>query len=460
VGGISDRLSVKWIVLLCAAAAGLVVWVTFQQRPATKSPSTLVQQEEQTETVTPSAETPSSVKEAIEALRRKEQGEDTSWIATTEAALTSPDISKRVQAVLNLRNHPTAEAVHLLANFLNDQADVVVAEAIDTLGFIALSSNAADDVYEILGKKAMDKDFAHRGEALVTAAMVGEDRVLPVVSEFISEESDAARASAVRALSLINSSGCVPYVAALLHGSDNQEIRRNSFNVLGKIDTRAALDILQEYLRSENDRDQASSAQALALSQGPDAHEMLVGAMQKNQLQDEALRAIATSPAAPSIFGDLLASNDLSKAQKASWLETLSEHSGSYGSLERRVALKEVVEPYLDSDDPTIQKEAIKAVAAIGARDTAETLMPKLESEDAEIRRQAISAIAGYVTPDNYKKLLDIMWDDDQETRRMAFMCVQQFLGPEDREVLEKARNHPDELIRKQVPVLLDQVLR
>ena len=461
-GGTSNRLSLKWIILLSAAVAIFIVWMAFQQRPETESPPvpTPIQQGEQPETVTPSDETSRSVSEAIEAIKRKVEGKDTSWIAATEAALRNPDVSKRIQAVLNLRNYPNAEAVNLLATFLNDQAEVVVSEAIDTLGFIALSSNTADQVYEILEEKAKDKGFALRGQALVGAAMVGKDRALPVVSDFISIESDAAKASAVRALSLINSPGCVPHVVALLGGTKNQEIRRNSFNVLAKIDSPGALDTLQGYLHSQNDREQAASAQALTMSDRLDAHAMVTEAMARNELQDEALKAVATSPAAPAIFADLLARNDISKGQKAFWLETLAEHSASYGSLERRMALKDAVEPYLHSVDPEIQKEAIAAVSAIGARDTAETLMPTLEAKDAEIRRKAIAAIAPYVTPDNYKELLDTMWDKDEQTRRMAFMCVQQFLGPDDRQVLEKARNHPDELIRKQVPVLLDQVLR
>jgi HEAT repeat protein len=463
VAGISDRFSLKWIVIFFGVVALFFAWRILQQGPTTENAPIPVEQAEQAEPSASSEKAMSSVNEAIEALKRKEQAQQasaSSWIAATQAALTSSDVSKRIQAVLNLRNFPNTEAVHLLANFLNDRADVVVAEAIDTLGFIALNSNAADEVYDLLEEKARDTNFTHRGQALVTAAMVGEDRALPVVSDFISEESDAARASAVRALSLINSPACLPYVVVLLHGSNNQEIRRNSFNVLAKIDAPEALNVLQEYLHSENDRDQAASAQALTMSERPDAQHVLMQAMEKNALQDEALKAVAISPAAPSVFGDLLARDYISQGQKAMWLETLAEHSASYGSLERRMALKDVVEPYLESDDAMIRKEAIAAVAAIGARDTADTLMPVLEAKDAEIRRQAISAIAGYVTPDNYKKLLEVMWDEDQETRRMAFMCVQQFVGPEDREVLEKARSHPDELIRKQVPVLLDQVLR
>jgi len=113
----------------------------------------------------------------------------------------------------------------------------------------------------------------------------------------------------------------------------------------------------------------------------------------------------------------------------------------------------------LSSSDPMIQKEAIRAIAGIGAEGTDAALMSKLDSKDSSIRRETVSSLVGYVTPTNYKELLPVIWDDDQETRRIAFMCVQQFVGESDREVLEKARTHPDELIRKQVPMLLDQVL-
>ena len=117
----------------------------------------------------------------------------------------------------------------------------------------------------------------------------------------------------------------------------------------------------------------------------------------------------------------------------------------------------EAVSPLLDSPDPVIQKEAIRAIAKIGADATDKALMSKLESKDPEIRRVTVSALVGYVTPNNYKELLDLIWDDDKETRRTAFMCVQQFAGESDRKLLEKAKGHPDELIRKQVPLLLDE---
>ena len=266
--------------------------------------------------------------------------------------------------------------------------------------------------------------------------------------------------SAVRALSLIASPACVHYIDVLLHKSDDSEVRRNSFNALAKIDSPEALELLQKHMASSNDEDQVASALALSSLNRPEVNQILADAIQGNRLEASAIRAMARSPAAASIFGDLLQREGVQKAQKASLLKTIARDSTSYGSMERRTELKEAVEPLLNSPDPMIQKEAIRAIAGIGAEGTGAALMSKLDSKDPTIRQETVSSLVGYVTPTNYKELLPVIWDDDQETRRIAFMCVQQFIGESDREILEKAKSHPDELIRKQVPMLLDQVLR
>jgi HEAT repeat protein len=455
VGGISSKLSLKWIIVFFVLLVVVFVWIKWHRGSGVQPSPPVVQEKSQTQEVIPRDQKSSGNMKELPSDRLAE----TSRVAAPEGTADSTEVSQRVQEVLKLRKDTTPEAVHLLANFLNDKADVVVSEAIDALGFIGLNSDAADEVYEILEEKAKDKGFALRGQALVTAAMIGKDRLLPVVSDFIYEENDSGRDSAIRALSLIASPACVNYIDVLLHKSDDLEIRRNSFNALAKIDSAEALDLLQKYVASSNDQDQAASAVALASLDKTEMNQILADAVQANQLEGGAIRALATSPAAPSIFGDLLQREGLEKAEKVSLLKIIAKDSSAYGSKERRTALKEAVEPLLNSPDPMIQKEAIRAIAGIGAEGTDTSLMSKLDSNDPEIRKETVSCLVGYVTPSNYKELLPVIWDDDQETRRIAFMCVQQFLGESDREVLEKARSHPDELIRKQVPMLLDQVL-
>jgi HEAT repeat protein len=455
VGGISSRLPWKWIAAVIALSVVVIVWSTSNETPKVKSPERTHQEDVQTEPVRADREVSDFGGEGTEEDRLGNR----SWIASTERALRNEEVSKRVQAVLDLRKRPGAEAVHLLANFLDDKDEVVVAEAIDSLGFIGLNSDQEDAVYAILEEKAKDKSFALRGQALITAAMIGNDRLLPVVSDYIYDENESGRDSAIRALSLIASPACVHYIDVLLEKSDDAEIRRNSFNALAKIDSPEAVELLQRYIASSNDEDQAASAMALASLNRSDVNQILADAVQKGQLETSTVRALATSPAAASIFGDLLEREGIEKAQKVSLLQTIAKHATSYGSMERRTELKEAVEPLLDSKDPVIQKEAIRAIAGIGAEGTDEALMSTLDSKDPNIRQETVSSLVGYVTPTNYKRLLPVIWDEDQETRRIAFMCVQQFLGESDREVLEKAKKHPDELIRKQVPMLLDQVL-
>lgn len=456
---VSSKSIVRWFILLAVCSVVGYASLRYYERSETEPPATIGQEKAEKASVIPT-EAKVEEKSKATAHQEKDQEKDTSWIESTSKALTDPNVSARVQAVLGLRKHPSPEAINVLLNFLNDKDSVVVSEAIDTLGFIGLNSDTADLVYEILEEKARDKSFALRGQALITAAMIGKDRLLPLVSDLISEENDRAKDPAVRALSLIGSPACVRHLEVLLHKSDDPEIRRNAFNILAKIDTPEALDLLKEYVHSSNDRDQAATALALSRLNRPELNEMLADEIQEKGLEKDILRALATSPAAPSIFGDLLQREDVEKEQKVSWLKTLAKYSSAYGPSERRRELKEAVEPLLDSPDATIQKEAIRAIAGIGAEDTDKALIPKLESKDPEVRKETAFSLIGYVTPKNYKALLDLLWDDDQETRRIALMCIQQFVGESDRETLEKARDHPDELISKHVSILLDQVLR
>jgi HEAT repeat protein len=455
-----------WFVILCVFSVVFYMSVRHHKKSKTEVPGTTGQEEvKKTSDLATRSDLwdheEKSKDRASELKRGELKGgeEDTAWIISTSRALTDPNVSARVQAVLDLREQVSPEAIDLLVSFLDDEEGAVVSEAIDTLGYIGLNSDTAEaeKVYDILEAKAIDKNFALRAQALVTAAMIGKDRLLPIVSGIMSEDDDEGKICAVRALSVIGSPACVPYLEVLLDLNDDPEIRRNSFNTLAKIETPEALDLLQEYVGSSNDRDQAASAHALSILNRPDVNEMLADAVQEKRLEKEALQALARSPAAPLIFGDLLQRQNVEKAQKVSCLKTLAKYSTAYGSSERRTALMEAVSPLLDSPDPVIQKEAIRAIAKIGADATDKALMSKLESKDPEIRRVTVSALVGYVTPNNYKELLDLIWDDDKETRRTAFMCVQQFAGESDRKILEKAKGHPDELIRKQVPLLLDE---
>lgn len=461
---VSSKSFYMWFVILCVLSVVFYMSVRHHKKSKTEVPGTTGQEEvkktSDLATKSDHGDHEEKSKDRASELKGGEHkgGKDhTAWIISTSRALTDPNVSARVQAVLDLREQVSPEAIDLLVSFLDDEEGAVVSEAIDTLGHIGLNSDTAEKVYDILETKAIDKNFGLRAQALVTAAMIGKDRLLPIVSGIMSEDDDEGKICAVRALSVIGSPACVPYLDVLLNESDDPEVRRNSFNTLAKIETPEALDLLQEYVGSSNDRDQAASAHALSILNRPDVNEMLADAVQEKRLEKEALQALARSPAAPSIFGDLLQRQNVEKAQKVSCLKTLAKYSTAYGSSERRTALMEAVEPLLDSPDPVIQKEAIRAIAKIGADATDKALMSKLESKDPEIRRVTVSALVGYVTPNNYKELLDLIWDDDKETRRTAFMCVQQFAGESDRKLLEKAKAHPDELIRKQVPLLLDE---
>ena len=61
------------------------------------------------------------------------------YTASDEEILYAKDVTVVFKQFEDLRKHPSPEAVNILSGFLNHENGVVVAEAIDTLGFIGLN---------------------------------------------------------------------------------------------------------------------------------------------------------------------------------------------------------------------------------------------------------------------------------------------------------------------------------
>ena len=82
-----------------------------------------------------------------------DSGKHFTWYDSALEALSDPNVSARVQAVLGLRNYPSPEAVDLLSKFLDDKEIAVVSEAVDTLGVIGSNSEIKDLVLGVLKKR-------------------------------------------------------------------------------------------------------------------------------------------------------------------------------------------------------------------------------------------------------------------------------------------------------------------
>jgi HEAT repeat protein len=375
-------------------------------------------------------------------------------------ALSDPDVTARVQAVLRLRKHPSPEAVDLLSRFLDDEDIAVVSQAINTLGVIGSNRELEDLVCNLLEEKARDKEFSARGQALVTASMVGrDDRILPVISDFISEEDDTGRDPAVRAMSFIASPECIPFLRKVLNESEDREIQENAFHILTKIDTAEAFDLLQKQLVSLDEKRQASATWALSVHNRPEFNEALTEAMANNTLRRDAVIIVATSRAAPAVFSELLQQDDISKQDKISWLKIMAENTIDSPSAVRS-GVASAVEPLLNSDDTDLEIQAIKTLGGLGAEldTTAFLLAPKFQSSTLEVRKAALDAFYSYCTPNTYKELEYLWWDEDEKIRRTSFSLSERFLDFSDQEALEKATKHEDEFISKHSKSIVDQL--
>ncbi|MCK5543724.1 MAG: HEAT repeat domain-containing protein, partial [Desulfobulbaceae bacterium] len=345
-------------------------------------------------------------KRSIKADEKEKAGagkaRELNWVDSTREALADPNVSARMNAILSLRDESSEEAVKVLSAFLNDTDMDVVSEAIDALGYIGLNSELKDLVYDLLEEKARDKDFPARGSALITAAMFGKhDRILPVISEYISRKDDKGNLFASRALSFVRGRPeSIPYLQRLLRESENPEVHENALHLLSGIDTPEALALLKDHLLSPDRNDQHNTTWALSLKNKPEYNTILTEAVASRKLGKESLSVLARSPSAPRVFGEVLQRGNVEKEVKISLLKILAGNTINAPSEEIRSDVVSAVAPLLDSPDPDLEIEAIKTLGEVrGDLDvTIGIIAPKLKSDNSPVREAAIYAYAQYAT--------------------------------------------------------------
>jgi HEAT repeat protein len=384
------------------------------------------------------------------------------FMAEARRALNDADVAVRVQAVRQLRNEASEEAIALLQGCLDDPSTLVAKSALNSLAFIGQKEPFGEKVYGILEGKAMDENFPERGQALVIAALFsGDDRLLPVISDYISADAESDKTanirSAAQALVAIGSPACVDPLQQILDTSNDPGVHRMAFHTLANIDSPEAVAILQQYLHNTSDAaDQVHSAMALATMNKAEYNDILVETLTYEDVDDQVLSAIARSPAGPAVFEKVIYGSDVSQEERIQYLGILQD--GMLKSTNQtRAGIIHAVTPLLDSGDPDLEMKAIQILGmGFGQLDTVEILKPKLKSADSQVRKVAVEAYRPYVTEESYKPLLDLIWDEDETVRRQAFTIAAQYIDPSDYPLLEKAKDHEDDVIREQVTSILN----
>jgi HEAT repeat protein len=390
--------------------------------------------------------------------------EESDALAAIKEALDDENVSKRVLAVLKLREVAPREAIKLLVQFLKDNEDAVVSEAIDTLGYIAQNSQYTHRVFRLLEEKARDKEFRARGKALIMASRLGKnDEILPIIDEFIADEDDeTCKIFASRALTFVAGPECIPQVSRLLEICEDPEVQRNSLITLARMDSEEALEILQTHIIASDSGTQTYSAWALSAINNPEHNDILTDALLSGELGYEAVSTIARSNSAAEVFSEVLDRGAIDMETRNSILDVIAENTRmAPGPV--RVSVNEMLEGYLNTEDPDELVPVLNAMAETGGgdEDTAQKLAEKFDSESPFVQGAALQAFTQYLTPKNYTHLVDLWWDNDQKIRRTAFFLSEHFLTGEDRSALEKAAaEHSDEFIKKHADLMLKQVLK
>ena len=380
---------------------------------------------------------------------------------------TKTDLDKNISSIFNqliaFRKQPSEDALNIICGYLNNPNRVIAKTAINTLAVVGSKIGRNEYVFNILAKKAMDKEFNYRGDALLTAATVGKDKLLPIVSEYISEagkDSDFAGYDyASKAIALISSPACVPYLNSLLNNTEDEELHRNCFETLARIATPEAAGILEEHLLSSNLKDQTSSALALTRLNSPEYNQIMADKIIDKSFQANTISAILASRAAPDIVERVIKEKAMESKDKSALLNNIGAET-PYISKNMRNEISSSIGSLLTDKKETkrVKLEAIKTLHKLGGEETADLLAPELKNEDPDIRREAAFAFTLYADPYNYTALSDLIWDSDKKTRRTALLTISRFISEEDRPLLEKAVEHEDEYIRNRAQELLDSI--
>ncbi len=362
------------------------------------------------------------------------------------------DRAGKIDEVRKARMHPTPGSIRMLRSLIDTDKDTaVLSEAMNTLGILAQRGIDTEKTFTLLSRKALDKDFLSRGEALLISAMIGKDRALPVLSTIIrggggvdSQES-AMLGWASRSLNMIASPASVPLIEKLISQTTSLDVRGPSYDALSRAGTPEAFSFLKQQAQTTTGKDQAFSVAALSRSKDPETGKWIEGAMEGGALSHEAIATLAMMPAAPELFGKVLTAGGLSPEKQLEMLKLIAPALQGNPNLQK---LAMAVAPLVYSGDAKVQEEAIELVGKAGGKEVSAIIQPLLSSEDPAVRRDAFYSYLKFTSADDYKYLFDFLNDKNPETRRMAMFILGKFYGSSDRSALEQAAQSSDTFIR------------
>jgi HEAT repeat protein len=462
----SKKLAGVAAIVICLLALGAYTITVNYKRPATDSEAPAmvkaadVAADREAVPVSPVPQ-PNAAPPAV----RRPAAEDDA-VASISAQAEPPaadEIRDSLEQMNSYRQSPSAEAVAALESFLDSDFDLLAAEAIEVLRFIALGGDQQEAVVAILKAKAADPSYRLRDRALFAAAEIAKEEMLPVVADYIRNPDEQTQAQgydvASRALAIIRNQDSVPYLEELLARVKDTSVRRNCYATLAAIDSVESLSLLQAQVEAAQDSsDQIAGAAVLAHTQNPEAVDFLAASIQDQKFNPETTARLSYSPAAPDVFDRLLNSDAVSESQKVALLDTLAEHAVE-GNSEVRAKLTDMLAAYLETaDSPATKARAIRAIGALGEESAPEIMQSYFNSNDADLRKEAFFTFVNYTNPLNYDALFDFLWDEDQKVRRTAMVSLERFAGHEDVEMLEKAAQHDDEFIRKHANAVLREL--
>lgn len=353
-----------------------------------------------------------------------------------------------------------------LVPYLDHADQHIVNNTLDLLVFMAKSGFKEKDIFSLLASISADSNNKLREEAMIKAAMLGRDEMLPIIASYIGEQSDdlnqndliLAYQTASRALSAMRNQDSVPFIKDLLDKTDEPDIRFTNYQTLAALGTSEAIDLLMLQAESTQGMNQINSALALARTESSEGFGFLSEAIETDSISATTVAKLAASPQAVKIFSVNLNAPETTEKVKLQLLNKLARFAPNGNDKSREKMTKEMVHFIGENDELILKMKAMDVIDEISAETTVEIMPSFFDAEEVELRRKAVDIFASYTNASNYQILEKSLWDSDQKIRRVAISAMGMYMGKQDVNILKKASEHEDKFLQQQANKILQQL--
>lgn len=323
-------------------------------------------------------------KEKAEILRIVGEIADESLLPQLLSRVTGKDSIVRAHIINIVGRFDRPEVINTLQQLLGDQ-DKIVREA----SLEALSNMKGDMNIKSLCALLLDGDLNIQNKAVDVIIRTNHPDTAKHLIDALKDESEYARRAAVEVLNEIGTSNSIRELLQAVQDED-WWVRARAADALAKIGGPKVVDAVLELIKDDDESIRRAAIEILNSTKDARSMQTLVGALKDTdwwvrERAVDALAEIGNTQAVPALI-DMLKTTDDSKAVVLRALAKLGDSQ-----------IMEPVMAELNSDEKTVQLEAIRALAKITDKKRAETVKQQIalvtQSGDEVIKEAAVEAL-------------------------------------------------------------------